>query len=77
MVGSSTSEKPKRQSNSESCSPGHDNKSLVATTLLDIESVDDKSDSFNNSSAHVERHNTSEGIHVISIFVVTANEQSL
>ena len=51
----------KRQSNSESSSPGHDDKVLVAPSFLDIGSVDKEIDSFNNSTAHVERHNTSKG----------------
>ena len=55
-------EKPnKRQSNPESNSPGHDDKFLVAPSMLEIGSVDKEIDSFNNSTAHVERHNTFEG----------------
>ena len=54
-------EKPnKRQlSNTESSSPCHE--VLVDPSFLDIGSVDKEIDSFDNSTAHVERHNTSEG----------------
>lgn len=52
-------EKP--NSNPESSSPGHDDKFLDDPTLLDIGSVDKETDRVNNSTAHGERHNTSQG----------------
>ena len=52
----------KRQSNPESSSPGLDDKVLVAPFVLDIGSIDKEiTDSFDNSTAHVEGHNTSKG----------------
>lgn len=53
-------EKP--NSNPESSSPGHDDNFLDDPTLLDIGSFDKETDDrINNSTAHGERHNTSQG----------------
>ena len=51
----------KSQSNPESSRPCHEDKFLVAPPLFDIESVDKEIDSINNSTALVERLNTSKG----------------
>lgn len=52
-------EKP--NSNPESSSPGHDDNFLDDPTLLDIGSFDKETDDrINNSTAHGERHNTSQ-----------------
>lgn len=44
----------------ESSSPGHDDDE-DAPLLLDIRSVDKEIDSLYNPTAHVKRHNTSQG----------------